>query len=75
MERELLGRYHERLLRSRPTDWSWTDLWEDYRLAVILRVLFMPMWFRLAGSPAWRGSLERAMQSFDDLECRELLDR
>jgi hypothetical protein len=74
MERELLSRYHDRLLRNGPSAWSWTDLWDDYRLAVILRVLLMPMWFWLAGSPAWRGSLERALQAFDDLGCRELLD-
>ena len=74
MERELLSRYHERLLRGGPSAWSWADLWDDYRLAVILRVLFMPMWFSLGGSPTWRGSLERAMQAFDDLGCRELVD-
>jgi hypothetical protein len=34
------------------------------------------MWFRLAGSSVswWKKSLERAMQSFADLECLELLD-
>jgi hypothetical protein len=74
MERELLGRYYEHLLRARPLAWTWRDLWDDYRLAVILRVLFMPVWFWQAGSPAWRGSLELALQAFDDLGCRELLD-
>ena len=76
MERELLMRYHEGLTRHGVENYEWTDCWHDYRLAVILRVLFMPMWFCLSGSPVswWARSLERAMQSFADLECPELLD-
>ncbi len=73
MERELLSRYHERLCQDGMSGWSWADLWDDYRLAVILRVLFMPMWFWNAGSPAWRESLENAMQAFGDLGCRDLV--
>ena len=74
IEGESLRRYHERLCRRLTSRWSWTDLWDDYRRAVILRVLFMPMWFWNAGSSVWRRSLERAMEAFEDLECRDLLD-
>jgi aminoglycoside phosphotransferase (APT) family kinase protein len=76
MEKDLLMRYHQRLVRHGVKSYEWADCWHDYRLAVILRVLFMPMWFRLGGSSVswWKKSLERAMQSFADLECLELLD-
>lgn len=76
MEKDLLMRYHRELIHHGVKNYEWADCWYDYRLAVILRVLFMPMWFWLSGSPAswWTKSLEQAMQSFADLECLELLD-
>lgn len=76
MEKDLLMRYHQGLIRHGVENYEWADCWHDYRLAVILRVLFMPMWFCLSGSSVswWTRSLERAMQSFADLECLELLD-
>jgi hypothetical protein len=76
IEKELLMRYHQELVRHGVKNYGWADCWHDYRLAVILRVLFMPMWFCLSGSPLswWKRSLERAFQSFADLGCLELLD-
>ena len=76
MERELLMRYHERLLQRGVRYYTWADCWHDYRLAVIVRILFMPMWFWNSGAPdamIWL-SLERAWQAFDDLDCHSLLD-
>ena len=76
MERDLLRRYHQGLIRHGVEDYEWTDCWEDYRLAVLLRVLFMPMWFCLGGSPDcwWERSLERALEAVEDLGCLELLE-
>jgi hypothetical protein len=76
MEKDLLMHYHQELVRHGVENYGWADCWYDYRLAVILRVLFMPMWFRLGGSPVsfWTKSLKQAMQSFAGLECLELLD-
>jgi len=75
MEKDLLMRYYEGLIRNGVENYEWTECWNDYRLAVILRVLFMPMWFWLAGSPDswWQRSLARAMQAFEDSGCQELL--
>ncbi len=75
-ERDLLPRYHQGLLRHSVRDYTWDACWRDYRLAVILRTLFMPMWFFVSGSPEswWRGCLTRAMQAFDDLHCMELVE-
>jgi hypothetical protein len=76
MEEPLLRRYHQGLIRHGVKNYAWTDCWDDYRLAVILRVLFMPMWFWNNGAPPslWERSLKRAMEVFEDLECQELLD-
>ena len=76
MEEKLLMRYHQGLIDRGVEGYAWTDCWEDYRLAVLLRVLFMPMWFWLSGSPAswWERSLERATQAVEDLGCLELLE-
>jgi len=75
MEKDLLMRYHQGLVRNGVAGYGWTDCWEDYRLAVLLRVLFMPMWFWLGGASDsyWKASLARAMQAVTDLECLELL--
>ncbi len=77
MERNLLMRYHQGLMRQGVEGYEWTDCWQDYRLAVLLRVLFMPMWFRVSGASNafWERSLERAMQAVEDLGCLELLER
>jgi hypothetical protein len=76
MEKDLLRRYHHGLIEHGVEGYAWTDCWEDYQLAVLLRVLFMPMWFWLSGSSAswWARSLERAMQAVEDLGCVELLE-
>ena len=76
MEKDLLMRYHQGLIRHGVENYEWADCWNDYRLAVTLRVLFMPMWFWLSGSPVpwWERSLERALQAVEDLECLELLE-
>ncbi|MBL7165933.1 MAG: phosphotransferase [Dehalococcoidales bacterium] len=76
MERDLLTRYHQGLIQHGVENYEWTECWNDYRLAVILRVLFMPMWFWESGSPdsRWQRSLVRAMQAFEDLGCLELLE-
>ncbi len=76
MEKDLLTRYHQGLIRHGVENYKWTECWNDYRLAVILRVLFMPMWFWVTGSPDswWQRSLVRVMQAFEDLGCLELLE-
>jgi thiamine kinase-like enzyme len=75
LEKNLLMRYHEGLVRHGVEDYEWTDCWQDYRLSVLLRVLFMPMWFCVSGSAEswWVHSLERALAAVEDLGCLELL--
>jgi hypothetical protein len=74
-ERDLLRRYHAGLVRHGVEGYAWADCWRDYRLAVVTRALFMPMWQWSSGQPprSWWANLECAMQAFNDLGCAELL--
>ena len=57
------------------SNYDWASCWHDYRLAVITRVLFMPMWFWVGGDQLadCYASFDRATQAFADLGCSELL--
>jgi hypothetical protein len=73
-EQPLLRRYHQRLAE-RVRNYGWDQLWWDYRFAVVIH-LFTPVHQAAGGQvPAetWRRKLERIVQAFDDLDCRELL--
>ena len=76
LEKILLLRYHQGLVRHGVKNYDWMECWNDCRLAVLLHVLFMPMWFNLSGSPEsqWPGCLARAFQSVEDLGCQEFLE-
>ncbi len=75
LERLLLENYYERLCADGVTDYSWEQLWNDYRLCVI-RKLFHPAWQWATGHHPniWWNHLERVMTAYEDLECRELLE-
>jgi aminoglycoside phosphotransferase (APT) family kinase protein len=75
MEKDLLKRYHQGLVRYGVENYGWTEFWNDYRLAVISGMLFTPMWFWATGSSDswWEPSLYRVMQACEDLGCIELL--
>jgi Ecdysteroid kinase-like family len=74
-ERPLLERYHATLVAGGVTGYTFSALWDDYRLSALGQIT-VPVWqssFRL--NPAvWWSHLERAMLTFDDLDCRALLD-
>jgi hypothetical protein len=76
LERALLRRYYDALVEYGVGRYTWEECWDDYRLAIILRVLFMPMWFWTAGLPlvSVRSRLNNAMQAYAELGCGELLD-
>lgn len=75
LERPLLRQYYERLCENGVMDYSWEQLWNDYRLCVI-RKLFHPAWQWETGHHPniWWNHLERVMMAYEDLECRELLN-
>lgn len=74
LEIALLERYYDRLCENGVTDYSWEQLWNDYRLCV-LRKLFHPAWQWDTGHHPniWWNHLERVMLAFEDLDCRQIL--
>ena len=74
IERPLLQRYHDRLLAGGVYDYSWEQLWADYRLFVVWN-LFVPVEQFCWDVPAsiWWHHVERSFLAFDDLQCAELL--
>lgn len=75
-ERELplLRRYHEALTTHGIANYTFDDLWLDYRLSVV-RNLTIPliMWNRGMKPEAWWRRLECALAAYNDLACEELL--
>ncbi len=74
LEKRLLEHYHDRLVADGVGDYSWDDLWLDYREAVIVMTLIPIGQFRRQ-SPAgrvWFG-VQDSMAAFEDLHCAELL--
>jgi hypothetical protein len=74
LEAPLLRQYYERLCENGVADYSWEQLWYDYRLCV-LRKLFHPPWQWETGHEPniWWNHLERVMSAYEDLDCRELI--
>lgn len=74
LEKPLLKQYHHRLRENGVADYSWDQLWSDYRLCVI-RKLFHPAWQWATGHHPniWWNHVERVLTAYEDLDCRELL--
>ncbi|PWT92610.1 MAG: aminoglycoside phosphotransferase, partial [Blastocatellia bacterium] len=74
LEKPLLQRYHDALIAHGVTDYTYDDLWVDYRRAVV-RNLTIPIlfWSRGMNSEGWWHRLECALAAYCDLECDELL--
>ena len=74
MERDLIKRYHDGLLKHGVENYDWEDCWHDYRLSVI-RTLFFPILFWSIHIPArtWWQAMELSLFAFQDLGCVEVL--
>jgi hypothetical protein len=81
MERELVRRYHDRLVEYGVVNYDWDACWQDYRLFTI-RNLLVPLWAWEWAQREERGhwgfhrwmQFEKGMLAFEDLGCAELLD-
>jgi aminoglycoside phosphotransferase (APT) family kinase protein len=74
LELSLLRCYHEELIDAGVGNYSFDDLFLDYRRC-LARNLTFPILFWSRGLPreAWRNRLDCALAAFRDLECAELL--
>jgi thiamine kinase-like enzyme len=75
-EQAMLRRYHECLVAQGVDDYSFDQLYADYRLAAVMSVYVATEWCRRGIREDlvkyWRPMLHKSMQAFDDLECRAL---
>jgi hypothetical protein len=73
-ERPLIHYYHDGLLKQGVENYSFDELWLDYRRCVV-RNLTIPIlfWSRGMKLESWWHRLECALASFRDLACDELL--
>lgn len=75
LEKPYLQRYHQHIVGQGVTNYTWDNLWYDYRLCV-MNHHFAPVWQWKHQSivDVWWNHLERIISAFDDLNCMELLD-
>jgi hypothetical protein len=74
LETPLIRRYHEALLVHGITNYSYEDLWLDYRRCVVRNLTFPIILWSVGRKPeAWWHLLECALAAYRDLECDELL--
>lgn len=74
LERALVRRYHDGLLRCGVAAYPWEQCWLDYRRSAV-RNLCIPVWqwgSNLHPS-IWWSHLERGLLAFEDLGCAEVL--
>lgn len=74
LERPLLRRYHERLIERGINEYSFDELWLDYRRCAV-RNLTIPLlfWSRGMKPEGWWHRLECALAAYRELDCDELL--
>lgn len=76
LERPILRHYHEQLCRHGIEDYSWEQLFDDYRLCAAMGVYIATEWCRGGHTERWRHiwmfELRRSLTACDDLNCAEL---
>lgn len=76
LERPILRHYHQELLQRGVTDYTWEQLWDDYRLAAAMGIYVATEYCRGGlNEPAqkyWLPRLQRSLIACDDLDCRAL---
>lgn len=75
-EIRMLKRYHETLLQNNVTDYSWKQLYDDYRLCAAMGVYVATEYCRGGinerWTHVWLRMLQRALAAVDDLDCQAL---
>jgi hypothetical protein len=72
----ILKRYHEHLVKNGVLDYSWEQLYNDYRLCVAMGVYIATEYCRGGVNErwvhVWLSMLQRALTACDDLDCNAL---
>jgi hypothetical protein len=76
LEKPVLQHYHEQLIKRGIQDYSWEQLWDDYRLSIPIAVYVGTEWCRghynADGYSRWMAILQRSLTAIDDLDCASL---
>lgn len=77
LEMPVLRHYHKCLIRQGITGYTWEQLWDDYRLCVMMGVYVATEWcrteLRLDTHQYWMPMLQRTLTAVDDLQAVDLL--
>lgn len=78
-EEPMLRRYHAALAEHAITNYSWEQLWNDYRLTAIQSLYVAVEWCVLPEDRTnvrwvWFPQLQKALAAYEDLACRRLLE-
>lgn len=74
LEVPLLRRYHEQLLAQGVRNYSFDDLWLDYRRCAVRNLTIPIIYWRRGMKPGnWWHRIECALAAYQDLDCDELL--
>ena len=78
MEKELIKRYYNNLVKFGVKNYSWDECWGDYRLFNLLNIYRIIWWWNINSTtldnPFWWGTLNTAILTIKDLNCMELLE-
>jgi hypothetical protein len=72
IEKKLIKRYHNNLIKLGIRNYSWDECWYDYKLFVLLNI-YQCIWWWMRGINVWEG-LENSISTIEDLNCMELLE-
>ena len=79
LEGSVLQHYHRHLLRRGVTDYSWEQLWDDYRLAAAMGITIATEYCRgglnVSAQRYWLPRLQRSLTACDDLDCQTLWNK
>ena len=75
IEKVLIKRYHNDLLKFGVKNYSWDECWYDYRLGALLNLYRIVWWWSVNAPPiVWWDRLEKSFLTLEDLNCLELLE-
>ncbi len=77
IEKDLIKRYHNHLIKLGIKNYSWDDCWYDYKLLTFLNIYTcIGGWnMGMASSFFWWVKLETTLATIEDLNCMELLEK
>jgi len=76
IEKDLIKRYHNDLLKFGVKNYSWDDCWYDYRFGALINLYRIVGWWSVDLHPSlWWPALEKSILTLEDLNCMELLEK